>query len=87
MKQILLFALILSLVICDIKTKIKHEEKQLLKPNLNLFKKYINLRKLNDNLILRDEMKGSETKSSILSIIGGLSILAFFLFILGRLLS
>ena len=86
MKQILLFALMLSLVICDIKTKTKHEEKQLLKPNLNLFKKYINLRKLNDNLLLRD-VKGSETKSSILSIIGGLSILAFFLFILGRLLS
>ena len=86
MKQVLLFALMLSLVIWDIKTKTKHEEKQLLKPNLNLFnKKYINLRKLNDNL--RDEPKGSETKSSFLSIIGGLSILAFFIFILGRLLS
>ena len=47
MKQILLFTLLLSLVICAIKINIKNEQKQLIKQTLNLFdKKYPNLRTL-----------------------------------------
>ena len=91
MKQVLLFTLLLSLVICAIKINIKNEQKQLIKQTLNLFdKKYPNLRTLNDNL-RADGGNKSESKSGLLSeslpIIAGISFVILLFIILGRILS